>query len=351
MVSTPPCVTFDRLLTESRGLLEPGEEANNPEYVRGMAELIARCFPGADLDTGTWASAMTMLMCNGVMPVPAPAAAPAPDLNKDALEALEMLSDFAGARALPNLAFMKKWRGILPVSAVSCTVLWAIAGRAHDALEAHRARPAPEPAAVQDDKDLLQIAQMLADFRGPMSHSDFYAKWPAVAAYDGYAVYSNIARLAARALEARGISSQPEPEFKPEAQPTATPAAAPDLDPYTVLEMLADFHTVGGPISRAAFYTKWPLLPNYGTGGHLGGLAKQAAAARPAPAARSNADLIAVVERLADFCGPCSDAQFRKKWPDVPMSDDNRPTLRYLSGLAAEALATHGVARTPRGPA
>lgn len=39
------------LVIEAAGLLEPGEMDLNPEYLRGMAELIARACPRADLPT------------------------------------------------------------------------------------------------------------------------------------------------------------------------------------------------------------------------------------------------------------------------------------------------------------
>lgn len=38
-------VTIRELLAEARGLREPGEDDVNPEYDRGMCELIARVLP------------------------------------------------------------------------------------------------------------------------------------------------------------------------------------------------------------------------------------------------------------------------------------------------------------------
>lgn len=43
-------ITYDRLVTEAAGLLEPGEELSNPEYLRGMVELICRATGCAEED-------------------------------------------------------------------------------------------------------------------------------------------------------------------------------------------------------------------------------------------------------------------------------------------------------------
>lgn len=44
--------TREKLIEEAEGLLEPGEEAHNREYLRGMCELISRAFPKQGLTTG-----------------------------------------------------------------------------------------------------------------------------------------------------------------------------------------------------------------------------------------------------------------------------------------------------------
>lgn len=37
-------ITEEEMIEEARSLLEPGEERDNPEYLRGMCNLIASCF-------------------------------------------------------------------------------------------------------------------------------------------------------------------------------------------------------------------------------------------------------------------------------------------------------------------
>lgn len=41
-------ISRTQTIKEARGLLEPGEERDNPEYLRALCELIARCFPDGD---------------------------------------------------------------------------------------------------------------------------------------------------------------------------------------------------------------------------------------------------------------------------------------------------------------
>lgn len=41
-------ISKKRMIQEVRDLLEPGEERNNPEYLRALCELVARCFPEYD---------------------------------------------------------------------------------------------------------------------------------------------------------------------------------------------------------------------------------------------------------------------------------------------------------------
>ena len=41
----------NEMIEEARGLLEPGEERDNFEYLRALCELVARCFPGEDTPT------------------------------------------------------------------------------------------------------------------------------------------------------------------------------------------------------------------------------------------------------------------------------------------------------------
>jgi hypothetical protein len=51
-----PTVSYMDAIREAAGLLEPGEWRDNPEYLRGMAELLARLFGdsvlGTEGDTG-----------------------------------------------------------------------------------------------------------------------------------------------------------------------------------------------------------------------------------------------------------------------------------------------------------
>jgi hypothetical protein len=44
--------TDQDMIEEAKDLLEPGEESRNQEYLRGMCELIARCFPREAETTG-----------------------------------------------------------------------------------------------------------------------------------------------------------------------------------------------------------------------------------------------------------------------------------------------------------
>ena len=43
--------SYDDVIQEAAGLLDPDEWQDNAEYLRGMCELIARAFPVEDLDT------------------------------------------------------------------------------------------------------------------------------------------------------------------------------------------------------------------------------------------------------------------------------------------------------------
>jgi len=47
--------TKGKLIKEAKGLLEPGEELRNREYLRGMCELVASVFP--EQNSTTWDAA------------------------------------------------------------------------------------------------------------------------------------------------------------------------------------------------------------------------------------------------------------------------------------------------------
>ena len=51
-------MTLNQMLSMAK-ILMPDPADTNPEYVRGMAELIALCFPCADLDTEGFAALIT----------------------------------------------------------------------------------------------------------------------------------------------------------------------------------------------------------------------------------------------------------------------------------------------------
>ena len=51
-------MTYNQVFSLAKSLM-PEATGENPEYVRGMAELIALCFPHADLDTEDFAAQIT----------------------------------------------------------------------------------------------------------------------------------------------------------------------------------------------------------------------------------------------------------------------------------------------------
>lgn len=61
--SQHPFVSSTTALRAARGLLVKGEERDNPEYLRGMTELIARLWPDKDLPTGEQAQDLANYIC------------------------------------------------------------------------------------------------------------------------------------------------------------------------------------------------------------------------------------------------------------------------------------------------
>jgi hypothetical protein len=51
-------MNYRQMLSIAESLM-PSPTDENPEYVRGMAELIALCFPRADIDTEDFAALIT----------------------------------------------------------------------------------------------------------------------------------------------------------------------------------------------------------------------------------------------------------------------------------------------------
>lgn len=60
--------TRDEMICEAYDLLDPTEPRSNPEYLRGMCELIARCFPGPGCDTSETARAVQAEVLPSVPP-------------------------------------------------------------------------------------------------------------------------------------------------------------------------------------------------------------------------------------------------------------------------------------------